>query len=159
YEVEGEPDVVIHGTIRAKDFISHNSQNGFNEQQQVRAILIFIFSYWEKEIRPRLAACKGVQTDAISSDIMGDIRQLRIAILHKKGILPKSDHEKLKKISELVSSDEPVHLPYEHMHKVFILIKQDLFRLLTEHLGANDGTVLPEDIGGFAVQRGRRDEA
>lgn len=157
YEVEGEPDVVMHRTIRAKDFIASNSVNGANEKQLVRSIIIFIYTFWEKEIRPRLAASKGVEVNDIGSDIMGDLRIVRNAILHDKAILNSNEYEKIRKIKKFVMVGEELHLPYENMHQIFVLIKQDLARMLMEHFGANDGTVNPEEIVSVAVQKVRND--
>ncbi len=156
YEVEGEPDVIMHRTIRANDFIAANSVNGKNEKQQVRSILVFIYTFWEKEFRPRLAASKQVETNEISSDIMGDIRILRNSILHEKSIIRADKIKGIKKINDLITVNEEIHFPYEEIHKIFVLIKQDLARMLMEHLGADDGTVKPEDIVSIAVQRVRR---
>jgi len=153
YEVAGEPDVVMQRTIRASDFLEANSENGSNEKQQVRSILVFIYTFWEKEYRPRLASCKNVEANKIRSDIMGDIRVLRNAILHEKGVLKKDKYKGIKKVRELISEDEEIHFPYEKMHKIFVLIKQDLTRMLLEHFGADDGTVNPEDIVDIAVQK------
>jgi hypothetical protein len=156
YEVQGEPDVVMHRTVRATDFLEANASNGDNEKQQARSILVFIYTFWEKEYRPRLAACKNIEVNEIRSDILGDIRILRNSILHEKGVVKKDKHKGLKKLSSLISENEELHLPYESMHKIFVLIKQDLARMLLGHLGADDGTVNPEKIVSVAIQKVRR---
>ena len=87
YEDPTQPDVIHNRIIREADYIAANSKGGSNEQQHSHAVLVFLFTYWEDEIRPRLATSKGVESQEIKSDIMGDLRILRNVILHAKGIL------------------------------------------------------------------------
>lgn len=61
YEDPTQPDVIHNRIIRATDYIAANSQGGSNEQQHSQAVIVFLFTFWEEEIRPRLAASKGVE--------------------------------------------------------------------------------------------------
>ena len=140
--------------IKAKDYISANSHGGSNEQQHAQAVLIFIFTYWEDEIRPRLSASKGVDPKKINSDIMGDLRILRNVILHSKGIIKPDKYRSLKLIKDMFKVNEEVYVSYNDMHKIFILIKQDCARILFEWLGVtNDAPVKPEEMKDNAIQR------
>src|SRR5450759_4608308 len=129
YEDPSQPDVIHNRIIRATDYIAANTKGGSNEQQHSQAVLVFLFTFWEEEIRPRLAASKGVELREIRSDIMGDLRILRNVILHSKGIIRSEKHEDLKKLSDMFVVDKPVHVSYEGMHRVFVLIKQDCARM------------------------------
>jgi hypothetical protein len=153
YEDPTKPDVIHNRIIRASEYIAANSQGGSNEQQHSQAVLVFIFTYWEGEIRPRLAAIKGVGLEEIRSDIMGDLRALRHTILHTKGIMRPEKHRGLKKLSGMFVVDQPVHVSYENMHQIFILIKQDCGRMLFEWLGVKDGPIQPGEIVDFAIQK------
>ena len=84
YEDPSKPDIIHNRIVRADTYIEANSPGGSNEQRHARAILVFLFTYWEDEIRPRLAAAKGIPVNEIKSDLMGDMRILRHAILHAK---------------------------------------------------------------------------
>ena len=84
YEDPSKPDIIHNRIVRADTYLEANSPGGSNEQRHARAIVIFLFTYWEDEIRPRLAAAKSVPVNEIKSDIMGDLRILRHAILHAK---------------------------------------------------------------------------
>jgi hypothetical protein len=153
YEDPTKPDVILNHIIRASDYIAANSKSGSNAQQLSQAILIFLFTYWEYEIRPRLANYKNVESNEIYSDIMGDLRILRNVILHQKGIMSLDDHKRLKKLSGMFIVGQSVHIPYENMHKIFILIKQDCARMLFEWLGVKGGPTQPEDIVDLAIQK------
>jgi len=117
---------------------------------------MFLFSYWEEEIRPRLAGIRNVDVREIKSDIMGDLRVLRNVILHSKGILRADKFKELKKLSEMFSEDMPIQLSYENMHRIFILIKQDCARMLFDWLGISDPEVRPEELKDFAIQFARK---
>lgn len=152
YEDPTQPDVIHNRIIRATHYIAANSKGGSNEQQHSQAILVFLFTYWEDEIRPRLATSKGVELQEIRSDIMGDLRILRNVILHSKGIIHSEKHKELKKLGDMFIADQPVHVSYEGMHRIFVLIKQDCARMLFEWLGVNDAPIQPEEIVDLAIQ-------
>jgi len=54
-----------------------------------------MFAYWDEEIRPQIAEVWGVKA-GIKIDELGDLRTLRRHIAHRKGLLPASEHAKLK---------------------------------------------------------------
>lgn len=153
YEDPSKPDVVHNSIVRAEDYLAANADGGANEQQQSRAIIIFLYTYWEDEIRPRLAKAKAVEKNDIGSDIMGDLTVLRNVILHAKGVIRPDKHRRLRKLADMFTVDQEIRFSYDGMHQVFVLIKQDLARLMLEWLGANDGTLQPDDIKDIAIQR------
>ena len=153
YEDPRQPDVIHNRIIRACEYIAANSEGGSNAQQHSQAVLVFLYAYWDEEIRPRLATSKSVDLQEIKSDIMGDLRLLRHDILHNKGILRPKYHKRLKKLGDMFIADKPVHISYESMHRIFVLIKQDCARMLLEWLNVKDAPIQPEDVVDIAIQR------
>ena len=156
YEDPTQPDIIHSRIIRANDYIQANSPYGSNERQHSQAILVFLFTYWEDEIRPHLAVSINKETNAIRSDIMGDLRILRNVILHSKGIIRANKYKELKKLKEMFSLDESVHPSYDDMHKIFVFIKQDCARMLFDFLGTEPPGFTHEDLVDVAIQQGRR---
>ena len=156
YEDPSKPDIIHNRIVRTDTYIEANSPGGSNEQRHARAILVFLFTYWEDEIRPRLAAAKGTSVNEIKSDIMGDMRILRHAILHAKSIIRSEEHRRLKVIASMFPPSTPIHISYEDMHQLFVLIKQDCARLMFSWLGVKDAPVSPEQLVDIAIQRGSR---
>ncbi len=156
YEDPTNPDVIHNRIIRAEDYLAANATGGSNEQQHAKAIVVFLFASWEDEIRPRLAAARGVTVHDIRCDAMGDLRILRNVILHAKSIMRSDKHADLKKLGELFPVDRPIRLSYESMQKIFVVVKQDCGRLLLEWLGVKDAPIQPEEIVDIAIQKGRR---
>lgn len=157
YEDPAQPDVIHNRIIRASDYLARNAVGGANEEQHARAILIFLFTYWEDEIRPRLASASGVELNSIRSDIMGDLRVLRNVILHAKGVLRQERHAELKLLKSMFAVDTPLKLPQDRMQQIFVLIKQDCARLLYARLGVKNGPAQPSELRGVAIQRRSRE--
>ena len=154
YEDPTQPDVIHNRIIRTKEYIAANDSGGTNEQQLAQALLIFIFTFWEDEIRPRLSISKRVDPKEIESDIMGDLRILRNVILHSKGVIRPDKYKSLKLIQYMFKENEKVYVSYENMHKIFVLIKQDCARIMYEWLGVTeDAPVQPEDLTDITIQR------
>jgi len=156
YEDPTKPDVIHNRIIRAQDYLAANAKDGSNEQQHAKAIVVFLFTYWEDEIRPRLATAKGVTVDEIRCDALGDLRILRNVILHAKSIMRSDKHAELRKLSDLFAVDQPIHLSCESMQKIFVVVKQDCGRLLFEWLGVTDAPLKPEAVSDIAIQKSRR---
>ena len=153
YEDPTKPDIIHNRIARASEYMVTNADGGFNEQQHARGIIIFLFAYWEDEIRPRLARATRVETNDIRSDIMGDLRILRHVILHEKGIVRPDKFRRLTKLREIAPENQPLQISYEDMHRLFVLIKQDLAQLLFEWLGVRDAPMNPGDIRDIAIQK------
>src|SRR5260221_12292572 len=125
YEDPSRPDVIHNRIIRADEYIAINERDGSNEVQQARSVIIFLFTYWELEIRPRLAAAAGVDLNEIQSEIMGDIRLIRHAILHVRGALRQGGHKKLKVFADKVFPDKTIRPNYDDIHCTFVLVEQE----------------------------------
>ena len=142
FEDPSKPDIVISNVRRAKDHIAANAKDGSNTQQHSQSVLVFIYSYWEHDIRPRLERAKN---DEVLSDLMGDLRFVRHSILHHKGIMRLEKNQEFKILGDMFPVNQPIQIPYENMHRVFVLIKQDCARML--------GVPNPETIKDLAIQR------
>jgi hypothetical protein len=154
YEDPSKPDIIHNQIIRCNEYLEANRPGGKNEQQHSRSILIFLFTYWGDEIRPRLARAKGVELSEIQSDIMGDPRTLRNVILHSKSVLRPDKHASLRLLGDMFEADKELNFTYEGMHQIFVLIKQECARLLFGWLGVEDGPGKPEELKDVAIQFG-----
>jgi hypothetical protein len=151
-----QPDVIIHRIVLVKEYLAANAEGGSNEQQHARAALIFLFAYWDEEIRPKMASVLGIPTREIVSDVFGDIRLLRNAILHNSGILTAADYQRLKTTGEIFAPDWAVSLPNETMHRIFFLIKKDMARRILKDTGASQSAPFDiDEINEVAIQNVR----
>lgn len=148
FEDPSQPDVIHNRITRAADYIAANSEGGTNYQQHSWAILIFLFTFWEDGFRPRLASAAGVPARDIRSDIMGDLRILRNSILHSKGILTAGEHGKLRMVQSTFRPDATIVVTYEDMHRIFVLVKQDI----ASRLLPPDAPISAADIRDIGIQ-------
>jgi len=146
------PDVIHQRIIRADEFITANSEAGFNEQQVCGSIIVFIFAYWNEEIRPQIAKIRGVEPDEVKINAFGDLRFLRNSIVHNSGVLEASDHAKLKVLNGICQADAKISLTHEQMLKIFVVIKQAIGSLILEYTANLPGAPKPEDIVDIAIQ-------
>ena len=153
YEDPSKPDFICNNITRCDEYLARNAIFGRNEQQYIKAVLIFVFTYWEDEIRERLAKAKGVEKNTIISNIMGDLRVLRNVILHSKSIMKSDKYKELKVLREFFAENSEIIIDYELMHKIFVLLKQDMARMTFEWLGVKNAPFKLEDLRDFAIQK------
>jgi hypothetical protein len=157
YEDPSKPEFIISRITRSSDYLAANSQGGFNEQQTARAAIVFIFAYWDEEIRPRLARAKKVSSpNEIQVDEFGDLRLLRRSIIHNRGKLSKALHQKLKVMGDAFAPDAEIHITPDVMHQIFVRLKQGIGRLMLDHVGPRPGAPNPADLKDIAIARTRR---
>jgi hypothetical protein len=152
FEDPSSPDAIHHRIIRADDFIKANSEAGFNEQQVCWSIIVFMFAYWDEEIRPQIAKVRGVAPNEVMIDEFGDLRIFRKNIIHNGGILPAADHAKLKVMQSLASPDATITFSHDQMHKLFVHIKQGIAKLVLKYTGHLPGAPDASDIVSIAIQ-------
>jgi hypothetical protein len=155
-EDPARPDVLIHRIVRADEFVTVNSEAGYNEQQVCWAIIIvFIFATWDEETRPRIARVRGVEPNAILIDEMGDLRILRKAIIHNGGIVTQAEHAKLKVMTDICTADTKLAFTHDQMHTLFVHVKRSIARLISDHFGHVPGAPDVDSIVEVAISNHR----
>ena len=155
-EDPSSPEVIHHRIFRTDEFITMNSEASFNEQQVCWAIIVFIFEYWDGEIRSQIAKIRGVSKDDIKLDELGDLRILRQSIIHHGGVIAAAEHRKLKTIASLFDPNSKISPTHDQMHKIFVAVKQAIGRLILAYTGDLSGAPKPEEIVDIAIQNGRK---
>lgn len=124
---KGDPNlpgaIALH-TCTQGEIKRRNSENGKNFKFIGNMTLISIYQYWEDYYREKIAKEKGVTKGDIKSDIMGDLRLIRISIIHHKGIALK-EIEKCKILKWYKEGDE-IFIDQEKLE--FILI--EIYKML-----------------------------
>jgi hypothetical protein len=146
------PDVIHQRIIRADEFITANSEGGFNEQQVCWSIIVFVFAYWDEEIRPQIAKIRGVEKDEVKINVFGDLRVLRRMIVHNGGVLGASDYAKLKVLNCVCQADAKISPTHHQMNTIFVAIKSAVGSVIVEYTAHLPGAPRPEDIVDIAVQ-------
>jgi len=154
FEDPQRPDVIHSRIVTADNFIQENSLGGINQRQLSYSIIVFIFTYWEDEIRPRLAEAAKVDPKDVKSEIMGDLRCIRNSILHTKGVFSPEWYGKLVVLKDCFAAGQQIEISYELMHQIFVKIKQGCAKLIFAWLGEDPGDRFDIDqLKGFAIKK------
>ncbi len=111
-----------------------------------------MFAYWDEEIRPQIAKVRGVARSEVKVDALGDLRILRISIIHNGGVLDVSDHAKLKVFHGVCRAGATISPTHDDMHKIFAAIKSAIGGLILEYTGHIPGAPRPEELVSIAIQ-------
>ena len=119
---KGQQAAII--SIRCRqDFEEQNAPGGFNEQQLARSLVVFVFTYWDLEIRPRYAEALGMkEKNAVEVPGFGDLRLISNSIMHHRSGLSISDHGKLELLRNLFEPEEKILMDAEKIGKLFTIV-------------------------------------
>lgn len=155
FEEAGRPEILHHRIVATNEFLDANSERGFNHQQICWSAIVFLFSYWDEKIRPSIARARKVEPNDVVVDAFGDMRILRIAIIHNGGLLTPGEHGKLKVAKHLFSAGEAIRPSHDQMHALFLLAKRALAQLILDEALSLPGAPKFKEVAELAVQRGR----
>lgn len=159
FEDPQSPDVIHSRIVTAENFIKENSSDGINQRQLSYSVIVFIFTYWEDEIRPNLAKAASSNVKDIKSEVMGDLRCIRNSILHTKGVFTPEWHSKLVVLKDCFPVGQRIEISYELMHQIFVKIKQGCAKLIFDWLDVDtEGRFDIDQLAGFTIQKGRGTE-
>ena len=86
---------LLHRTTQG-DFKRRNAKGGRNHMRAAQLLVALLYSFWEHEYRPRLAASLGLaDADELKIPLFGDIRALRRDVIHHHGVVTKETAAKL----------------------------------------------------------------
>jgi len=134
----------IEASLGSVDIVVNNAVTWFEERP--------MFACWEEEVRPQIAAVRGIEFDDVRVDALGDLRLIRNSIIHEKGVLSSTDHAKLKKMASLLKPKEKITLTHDEMHKLFIAVKQAIAEIILSYTGDLPGAPDPSQIVDVAIQ-------
>ncbi len=103
------------------NLIDRNKVGGLNYRLLTDACLVNIYTVWDTEVRPNYASSLGVDQSEINSDVMGDLRHYRNAIVHYKGLLQRTNQT-----LNFVNVGDPVVLEEEDFTELLGRIFWDL---------------------------------
>ena len=105
FQVNDDPNNIQLKTIAAMkqaEVIQALQRGGEFENQNCHALIVFMYHLWDEYYRPRIAAALGLeQCGQLKSDLFGDIRLIRNAIIHNQAILTEKEYSKLRMLTPL----------------------------------------------------------
>lgn len=80
--------------IEIGKFIKYSGKNGKFTDQLIKAVLTYIYSEWDEYYRHEIAKELGIEAKKVSCDLIGDLRNIRNCIVHRKSII-SNEHSKM----------------------------------------------------------------
>jgi len=117
--------------LDAIDFVKKNSRNGYFKQTLAGVYLSSIYQLWEDKYREELAILNNKPKSQIKSELIGEIRILRQAIIHNN-FKPITDLKKMK-ILDFIKIDDFINLSFDEMSKIILLLDKEMDLLRKEY--------------------------
>lgn len=115
------PDAYTIHACTQSEFKRRNEEDGQNYKTIGNMCLVEIYQYWEDCYRQRVADQLGVATNDVTADIMGDLRFLRISIVHHRAVA-RADVAKCRLLKWFNEGDE-VFLTKDQFEQLVFLVK------------------------------------
>ena len=102
------------------------------DNQHAKAVIVFIYHLWDESYRVRIADSLGVKPCKVTCDLMGDLREIRNAIIHNSSIIEEKTLQKLKFLlgiwriesAELVVTGTMLHALMEQLNAIRVDITE-----------------------------------
>lgn len=94
YFTDGHPEQAStrhYARWRISEALEQVALQGPVEISLDQQFIVFLFSIWEHEYRPRLAVAHGCPTDSVRYPLLGDLRRLRNDVVHHHGIATRGE--------------------------------------------------------------------
>jgi len=88
-EPKGPPEQVLLDSLHSTNIGAikvRMSKDALNAQRAAQSVIVFTYHIWEEKYRRSLVDRNGTSLGTAESDVMGDLRLIRNAIIHNKGV-------------------------------------------------------------------------
>jgi hypothetical protein len=114
----GDPNltnVTMAGSVKMSEAMVQIAPDGpvFNLLGQ--QWLVFTFTAWEHEFRPRLARANGVDKEVLTYPLLGDLRHIRNDILHCQGIATAEHSGRCEVLGDWVRVGDEITIRGSHV--------------------------------------------
>jgi len=127
---EGNPNDPSNKTFITENIGKYKERikiNGLDRKLMSNLCLVAIYQLWEDEYRKKIAEEKGIETNKLLIDILGDIRLIRIAIIHNNSKLI-SDFKRIK-VLEFIKDREDIYLTITEFVFIVETLKDELHKI------------------------------
>jgi len=117
--------------LTQEEFQKEISQKGEFTTKLSGVFLASIYQLWEDKFRKKIARGLGIEMNQVKSDLIGEIRLLRQAIIHND-FSPTKDLKKLK-ILDFIELRDLILLSRNDMSKIFLMLIEEIEQRIKEY--------------------------
>jgi hypothetical protein len=110
------PQARTYASWRLSTALGQVAKDGPVERWLGHQWLVLVYSLWEHEYRPRLAAMRGCSIEEIQHPLLGDLRLLRNDVVHHRGIASQGETGRCELVTWFQVGD-PIQLKAEHFEE------------------------------------------
>ena len=130
-----KPDSIVQHRVTQGQLKYRNRKNGENALFLGAMSIVLIYQFWEDHFRKEVATELKIPPRDLKHDLLGDLRLLRIAIIHN-GSIAKKEIEKCKLLKWFKEGDEIV-ITEDRMHELIVRLRELCVIWLEQHQSAN----------------------
>lgn len=119
---------------------------GKNQTLIARYLVVLLFHLWETEYRERIATAARVRTNDVKAAIFGDLRLLRIDILHHGAILRDESARKLEVLNHMANVGSAIDFDRFEIDHVVRTVYAALDELEEHYTGRSPGYAKPRHL-------------
>lgn len=127
---EGDPNDPSNKTFISENIGKYKDRikiDGLDRRLISNLCLVAIYQLWEDEYRKKIAKKKGIETNKLLIDILGDIRFVRMSIIHNNS-KPIGEFKRMK-ILEFMKSREEIYLTISEFVFIVETLKDELYKI------------------------------
>jgi hypothetical protein len=114
---------VLHMTTQG-ELKERNKENGINFKVIGNLSVVLLYQYWEEKYREAIATSNNLKINELKAPIFGELRHLRVAILHNNGIATIDVERKVQIVR--FKQGEDIFLTRENLREIINTIKDYL---------------------------------
>lgn len=111
----------VQGSAGARALAKHVAEGGLIAQRLTQQLIVTLFTAWEEEFRGRLARAHGCDKDDMQAPFFGDLRWLRIDIVHNRGRATAKYSARCETVlNRRLAPGDPVYLTDEELRQMHL---------------------------------------
>ena len=131
-DAEQQPGQSTIARITLRELLEGLKKGGDFDNQHAKAVIVFVYHLWDESYRAKMAKALHVGLDSITCGLMGDLREIRNAIIHNNSIIGEQMLQKLKflpsiwqiEVGELLITGTMLHSLMEQLNAIRVDITE-----------------------------------
>jgi hypothetical protein len=124
-----DPNAKAQHITSQGEYKARNKKGGRNHFRAAEYLVVMLYQYWESKYRAAIANARGIDPDDVKVPVIGDLRVLRIDILHHRAIVRQETAQKLQ-IFKRVIAGQRLTLTHNDVEILVDTVKASLNDLL-----------------------------